>query len=84
MAHSKQAKKRVRQNEKARQENKIVRTAMRSAVKKVLQAPTPEEAAQALPAAMKRVDKAAKKGVIHSNAAARKKSQLSRLASKAS
>jgi ribosomal protein S20 len=32
---------------------------------------------------MKRVDKAAKRGVIHKNAAARKKSQLARAAARA-
>lgn len=82
MPNSKQAAKRMRQNEKAREENKRVRSAMRSAVKKVLQAPSPEEAKKALPAAMKKVDKAAKKNVIHANTAARKKSQLSRAAAK--
>ncbi|MBL6721114.1 MAG: 30S ribosomal protein S20, partial [Planctomycetes bacterium] len=49
-------------------------------VKKVLQAETTEAAAAALPEAMKRVDKAAKKNLIHANAAARKKSQLTRAA----
>jgi len=82
MPNSKQAAKRMRQNEKSRLENKQVRSAMRSAVKKVLQAPTPEEAEKNLPQAMKKVDKAAKKRVIHANAAARKKSQLSRAAAK--
>ena len=42
----------------------------------------PEAAAAALPEAVKRVDKAAKRNIIHANAAARKKSQLARAAAK--
>jgi len=78
MANSKQAEKRIRQNEKARERNKRMRTSMRTAVKSVLRAQTPEEAQKNLPAAMKKVDKAAKTGVIHANTAARKKGQLAR------
>jgi len=74
MAHSKQALKRIRQNSKARQANKSTRTAMRSAVKKATRSGGSED----LATAMKRLDKAAKKGVIHKNAAARKKSRLAR------
>ena len=55
---------------------------MKTAVKKVMQAETPEAAAAALPEAVKRVDKAAKRNIIHANAAARKKSQLARAAAK--
>jgi len=80
MPNSKQASKRLRQNEERRAANKTVRSAMRSAVKKVLQAASPEEAAKQLPQATKRVDKAAQKSVIHANAAARIKSRLARAA----
>ncbi len=59
-----------------RMRNKIVRTSMRTAVKKVLSAETADVAEAALPAAFKQVDKAAKKNIIHDNAAARKKAQL--------
>ena len=83
MPNSKQAKKRLRTNETRRQENKTVRSAMRSSMRKVLSATTSEEAEAALPMAYKRVDKAAKKNVIHSNAAARYKSRLSRVAAAA-
>ena len=78
MAHHKQSAKRIRTNEKARQANKRDRSAMKSAVKKVLSAPSPEDARASLADAMKKVDKAAKKRVIHPNAAARMKSRLSR------
>lgn len=80
MPNTEQAKKRMRQNEERRVHNKAIRTTMRSAMKKVLRAETEQEAQAALPAAMKRIDKAAKTNVIHANAAARYKSRLSRAA----
>lgn len=78
MPNSKQAKKRVRQNEEQRLHNKTIRTSMRTAMKKVLAAETKDAANAALPRAMKRIDKAAKSNVIHDNAAARYKSRLAR------
>lgn len=83
MPNSKQAKKRLRQNEASRQQNKVARSAMRTAMRKVLSAETADEAKAALPLAYKRVDKAAKKHIIHANAAARYKSRLSRVAAAA-
>lgn len=82
MPNTKQAKKRMRQDEERRIANKTISSAMKSAMKKVTQAETPEAAKAALPEAMKKVDKAAKANLIHSNAAARKKSQLASVASK--
>ncbi len=79
MPNTKQAKKRMRQNEERRIANKSKLTSMRSAVKKVLRAETQEDAQTLLPAAMKRVDKAAKHNIIHANAAARVKSRLARI-----
>lgn len=78
MPNSKQSSKRLLQAEKARLQNKIVRTGMRSAMKKVLQADDKEAAVEAAPLAMKKIDKAAKRNVIHANAAARLKSQVSK------
>jgi small subunit ribosomal protein S20 len=78
MPNNKQAKKRMRQDDERRIANKTVRSSMRSAVKRVLEAETPEAAQSALPMAMKRVDKAAKINVIHENAAARVKSRMAR------
>jgi len=78
MPNNKQAKKRMTQDEERAAANKVIRTRMRSSMKKVLQAATPEEALKALPEATKRVDKAAKKNIIHGNSAARKKAQLAR------
>ena len=80
MPNTEQAKKRLRQDERRRVHNKAISSAMKTAVKKVMQAETPEAAAAALPEAVKRVDKAAKRNIIHANAAARKKSQLARAA----
>jgi len=78
MPNSKQAKKRLTQDEKKRQLNKTKRTMMRTAIKKVLQADSAEAAQAAVPTAMKRIDKAAKVHVIHENTAARYKARLAR------
>jgi small subunit ribosomal protein S20 len=81
MPHSRSAKKRVRQNEKARQRNKSVKSAMRSQVKRVEQAIAAGDGATAkkeLPLAVKQLDKAANRNIIHANQAARRKSRLQR------
>jgi small subunit ribosomal protein S20 len=78
MPNTRQAKKRMRQDEEARQANKIKRSAMKTAVKKVLEAEDTDSARAAQPEAVKRIDKCAKKNIIHANAAARKKAQLDR------
>jgi small subunit ribosomal protein S20 len=54
---------------------------MKTAVKRVMDAIAKGDAAEAkklLPLVMKRIDKAARRRVIHPNAAARKKSQVAR------
>lgn len=79
MAHSKQARKRVRQQDKRRFRNKVTASSMRTQVKRVLtavEAGDKEAANSVLPMALKRIDKAAKTRVIHANTAARKKSRL--------
>lgn len=78
MPNSKQAAKRLRQDEVRRVANKSTRTAMKTAVKKVLTAENKADAESALPTAMKKVDKALKNSVVHKNAAARIKSRLAR------
>jgi small subunit ribosomal protein S20 len=77
MPNTKQAKKRVRQDEIQRLRNKTIKSRMRTAVKHVLQADDSAKAAEALPEAMRRIDKAAKTNVIHDNAAARYKNRVS-------
>lgn len=79
MAHSNQAKKRIRQNEKRRIQNKSLSSRMRTEVKRVLQLCETGDKSAALaqmPTASKLLDKAARQHVIHANAAARKKSRL--------
>ena len=81
MAHSKQAKKRIRQNEKQNLRNKQTGGSMRTVTKKLLEAVKSgdkKEAQRLLPIAEKHIDKAAKNHVIHQNAAARKKGQIMR------
>jgi len=80
MPNSKQSSKRLLQAEKSRIQNKIARSGMRSAMKKVLEADNKEAAVAAVPAAMKKIDKAAKRNVIHANAAARLRGQVSKAA----
>ncbi|MCA8973599.1 MAG: 30S ribosomal protein S20 [Planctomycetes bacterium] len=81
MAHSKQALKRVRQNERDRLNNKSKMTRMKTEVKKLLTAVAAgekEKAAQMLPKVCQVIDKAAKQSVIHKNTASRRKSQVVR------
>ncbi len=78
MPNTKQAKKRMLTDERRRLDNKAMRTRMKSAIKIVHQAETADEARKALPDAMKRVDKCAKKNIIHDNAAARTKARLAK------
>ena len=78
MANIKSQIKRNRQNEARRLRNKAVRSEMKTRTKRVLTAA--EQGAADLEEmtrlAIKRIDTAASKGVIHKNAAARKKSRL--------
>ena len=78
MAHSKQAKKRIITNEKAAARNRPVRTFTSRRVRDAHDAVTAggDEAVTAVRAAQSALDKAAKAGVIHRNAAARRKSRL--------
>jgi small subunit ribosomal protein S20 len=77
VANIKSQIKRNRQNEKARQRNKMVRSELQTRTKKALvAAENGEDTADALKAAIKRIDSAATKGVLHKNTAARKKSRL--------
>ena len=72
MANIKSQKKRNITNAKAHERNKAVRSELKSRVKTATA--TGDEEAVRL--AVKRIDSAAQKGVIHKNAAARKKSRL--------
>ena len=78
MANIKSQIKRNRQNEKRRLRNKSVRSDVRTRTKAAEAAAVEgaEGADEALRVALKRIDKAAAKGVIHPNQAARRKSRL--------
>ena len=80
MANTKSAIKRMRQNETRRQRNRTVRTRVRTGLKTArAAAATPgDEARTAVLQAIRTLDKAVTKGVIHRNTAARKKSVLAR------
>lgn len=79
MANSAQARKRARQSVKNRAHNASLRTAFRSAVKRVLKAVEAGDKAAAqeeLRLSTKVLDRIADKGVFHKNKAARHKSRL--------
>jgi small subunit ribosomal protein S20 len=78
VANIKSQKKRILTNEKRRLRNKAVRSEMKTRVKSVVQAAESgsDTTADQLRLAVKRIDMAAAKGVIHKNQAARRKSRL--------
>jgi small subunit ribosomal protein S20 len=81
MPHTKSAKKSLRQDEKRRARNRAVKKGLKTQLKKfvtALKEGTAEQRQAEYVAAIKRLDKAAARRVIHPNAAARKKSQLAR------
>ena len=85
MPNIKSAKKRVIVNENNAMRNKSVRSALRTAIKKA-DAAIAENAADkdvAVKAAVKSIDVATTKGILHKNNAARKKSALVKRLNKA-
>ena len=78
MANIKSQIKRNRQNEKRAARNKAVRSELKTRTKAAATAAVEgaDNAAELTRIAVKRIDTAAAKGVIHKNAAARKKSRL--------
>jgi small subunit ribosomal protein S20 len=68
----------MRQNDKRRARNRIVRSRVRTAVKTARAAVGSADAASAAQQAIRALDKAVTKGVVHRNTAARKKSALAR------
>ncbi len=77
MANTKSAMKRMRQNERRRLRNRAMRSKLRGAIKTARAA---EGAAKptAVLDAIRALDKAVSKGLVHRNTAARKKSALAR------
>ncbi|MGH9279786.1 MAG: 30S ribosomal protein S20 [Acidimicrobiales bacterium] len=78
MANIKSQIKRNRQNERRRLRNKAARSEIKTRVKTAIVAAEQgaDEQAAALRLAVKRIDQAAAKGVIHKNQAANRKSRL--------
>jgi len=81
MPNIKSAIKRVKVSEKRRARNASQKSALRTAVKTyeaIVASNNVESAKEALINASKKLDKAASKGLIHKNAANRKKSRLAK------
>ena len=72
------AKKNMRKSRAAMARNRAQRSALRTALKKAHAAPSGEENV----AAVKLLDRAARKGLIHKNTAARHKSRMAKHAAK--
>jgi len=79
------AEKRMRQDEKRRIRNKAAKSAIRTAAKKVVTASEKKDAETAKAALLdmiKKIDTAARKGIVKKNTAARKKSRMQKLVNK--
>ena len=79
LANIKSAIKRMRQEEKRRMRNKAVKSEVKARIKsflKALESNNREEIEKLLREAISTIDRATRKGVIHKNNAARKKSRL--------
>ncbi len=81
MANIKSQIKRIKQNEKAHQRNKAVKSELRTQVRKfreAVEAGDMAEATTAMRLATRKLDKAVSKGVIHKNQAANRKSAIAK------
>ncbi|MBQ7045801.1 MAG: 30S ribosomal protein S20 [Clostridia bacterium] len=78
MPNIKSAKKRVLVSEANYQRNKAYRSALRTAIKKaeVAMDNNSADVAESVKVAVKKIDSAVNKGILHKNTAARKKSAL--------
>jgi len=86
MANTKSSKKDLRRTVKRRARNLGTRSALKTFVKKVRTAAATGEVAAtqtALVSAISALDKAAQRGIIHKNQAARRKSRIAKAANKA-
>lgn len=79
MPNIRSAKKRMRQAAARRARNRVQRSALRTAVKRVRRAATADEAVSAYRQAERLLDRAARKGLLARNTAARTKHRLVRL-----
>lgn len=81
MANTRSAKKRMRQSRRHAAENRVQRSALRTAIRKVRSATSAAEARAALLVAERLLDRAARKRLVHPNTAARQKARLHKLTS---
>jgi len=72
------AKKRLRQSEKRRVHNRDIRASIRTVTKKLLQTESADEAEGTYRELSSMLDRAARKGILASNAVDRRKARLSR------
>lgn len=86
MANIKSQKKRILTNAKRQERNKAVRSQLKTRIKHADKAATEgaEETDEAVRRAVKALDMAAAKGIIHKNQAANRKSKLMKRVAKAS
>lgn len=85
MANIKSAKKRILVTAKKTMRNKMIKSGVKTSIKKVLsavKAKNKDEASVALINAIRTIDKACSKGIFHKNNASRKKSRLTKLVNK--
>lgn len=82
MPHTRSAKKHLRKSEKRRHHNRAIKSSIKTQIKKVTalaETGPADQLRKELLVAVKKLDRAAAKRVVHPNLAARKKSQLARL-----
>lgn len=82
MPRIKSAKKRVEVAERNRQRNTAFKSAVRTAIKKVLTGADESVRAENLKAAFSVIDRAVLKGILHKNTAARYKSRIAKAVQK--
>lgn len=85
MPNIQSAKKRVKVSEKKNLRNRMVKSGVKTSIRKFTAAVAegPQAAAAQYVATTSAIDKAVAKGIIHKNAANRKKARLAKLAAKA-
>ncbi len=76
MANIKSQKKRILTNAKAAERNKAIKSELKTRAKNAVKSASADDSDETLRLAVKRLDMAAAKGVIHKNQAARRKSRL--------
>ncbi|MGH7570941.1 MAG: 30S ribosomal protein S20 [Gemmatimonadota bacterium] len=76
MPNIRSAEKRARQNRRQRERNRHDRSQLRTALKKVRQAASADDARSAIAKAESLLDRLARRGIIHRNTAARHKARL--------